>query len=511
MSRTKYAFKNVAFAMFSKIFTLLINFVSRTVFIYYLGNTCLGINSLFTEMLQVLSFAELGFGTAMNFALYKPVAENDDATTLKLLDYYKKVYRIIALVIVVFGLALLPFLSYVVKDADVLTINELRIYYIFFLINTVTGYFVSYKYSLVNAQQKNYITTNFEFVSGLVIAVFQIVVICCLKNYFAYLVTHTVLLIVSRFVLSTYLNKRFPLLKKHPDTLLSAEEKKPIHHEVKGLVFHQFSSVAIHQTDNILIASFIEKGIQTVGFISNYNMIIHAVNGMLTLVFNSVVSGYGNLIATSKSKDLKRVFEEANFINFWLYGFSSIAFYILIPPFITLWLGKDFLIERYSFLLIVVNCYLLGQSIVYSNIRTAYGKFTSDGWISLIQALLNLVVSVVCASMWGLLGVYVGTIVSRIFFVLVRPAKTYKMMFDEGVGNYYKTLFSYGAIVLIAGILTQVVVRFLHFDNAVISFVVSCIVVLLLPNAVFGIIFARTRIFKSVMGRLQQITIKKGE
>lgn len=511
MSRTKYAFKNVAFAMGSKIFTLLVNFISRTVFIYYLGNTCLGINSLFVEVLQVLSFAELGFGTALNFTMYKPVAENDDETTLKLLDYYKKIYRIIALVIVVLGLVLLPILPYVVKNADVISVNELRLYYVFFLINTVVSYFVSYKYSLVNAKQKNYITTNFEFVSSLIIAIVQIAVICCFQNYLAYLITHTVLLITSRYILSVYLNKRFPLLKRRPQQSMTAEEKKPIYQEVKGLIFHQFSSVAIHQTDNIIISSLTEKGITAVGFISNYNMIIHAVTGMLTLVFNSVVSGFGNLIATSKAKDLKRVFDEANFVNFWLYGFSCIAFYVLIPPFITMWLGKDFLIDKFSFTLIVVNCYLMGQSTVYNNVRTAYGKFTSDRWVSLIQALVNLVVSVIGAIKWGLPGVYVGTIVSRVFFVLVRPAKTYRMMFEEGVGNYYKSLFGYGVIVLITGLVTQITTTFLSFDNVFISFILRCIVVLLLPNAVFTILFARTRMFKSVMGRLRQIVMKKGE
>ncbi|MGN0567932.1 MAG: oligosaccharide flippase family protein, partial [Acutalibacteraceae bacterium] len=149
MSRTGFAIKNTAAGVSSKVITLILSFVSRTIFIRLLGNEYLGINGLYSEVLSMLSFAELGFGSAMTFALYKPIAENDERTAARLTEYYKKVYRIVALVIAVLGVALLPFLQYIVKGADSVTLRELRLYYLIFLFNTVVGYFVTYKYSVV--------------------------------------------------------------------------------------------------------------------------------------------------------------------------------------------------------------------------------------------------------------------------------------------------------------------------------------------------------------------------
>lgn len=505
MSRTENAVRNVFWAMFSKMITLIVSFISRTLFIHYLGSSYLGINGLFTEILSALSFLELGFGTALNFSFYKPVAEKNHEKIVKLLDYYKKVYQIIALLISVLGISLLPFLQYIVKGAENISIDEVRIYFVLFLINTVIGYLVSYKYSVVNAEQKNYIITNVEFVINIVIVIIQIFTIAIKKNYLAYLLVQTGLLILSRIILSLYLNYRFPILKEKPKEPLSKEEKLPIYKEVKGLVFHQFSSVAIHQTDNIIISSLTGLGVVAVGYISNYNMIINAVTGIVSMVFSSFVSSIGNLIAVSTKENLRHVFKEINFINFWIYGFCSIAFYILIPPFIELWIGKEFLIDDLSFFLIVLNCYLMGQSIAYNTIRNGYGDFNSDKWISIIQAIINLVISIICCKTFGLVGVYTGTIASRIWFVLLRPYVTYKMMFEESVKNYYKQLLKYFCMVLGAGSITYGISKILITEVSVTSFICEVLLVVSIPNILFMIFTFRTKEFENIILRFKNV------
>lgn len=505
MSRTKYAAKNVFFAMSSKIITLLITFVSRTIFIYWLGNECLGINGLYSEILNVLSFAELGFGVALNFSLYKPVAEEDEEKVIKLLDYYRKIYSRIAFVVLGVGLLLLPFLPYLVRDAQNISVGELRLFYVFFLLNTVVEYFVSYKYSLANAKQMNYINTNYEFVSNLIIVVVQTVVIVVTKNYLWYLAIRTGALITSRVVLNWYLNRKFPILKERPVKPLSPEEKKPIHSEVKGLAFHQFSSVAVYQTDNIIISSLTEQGIMAVGYISNYSMLLVGVTAMVKLIFSNLVSGFGNLIATSTKQKLGEVFGEVNFINFWLYGFCAIGFYYLIPPFIRLWLGEEYIIDEFVFFLIVLNCYLMGQSSVYNDVRLAFGSFQKDKWISFTQAIINLVVSVIGAKLWGLTGVYVGTIVSRIFFVLARPAMSYRMMFEKSVGDYYKQLFLYLLIVLVTGFGCGRLLDVLVQGDGLLDLVYRFLIVSVSVNLVFALLFFPTKRFAKVAERIKRV------
>ena len=505
MSRTENAIKNTKYALISKLLSLFISFVSRTVFIHVLGNTFLGINGLFTEVLSVLSFAELGFGTALNYSLYAPVVRGDTVKTVKLLHFYKTVYRVIALIVAGLGLLLVPFLKYIVKGADTLTLHDLRLFFLLFLTNTVVSYFVSYKYSYVNARQENYLMTEINFAVNSLISCAQIVVILIFRNYLVYLLTHTFLILLSRFFIALYLNKKYPILKEQPKVPLSEEEKQPIYQEIKGLIVHQFSSVAVHQTDNIIISSLTGLGVVMVGFVSNYNLLINSVLGFVTQVFNSVTSGFGNLAASSTKENYRKVFFTANFINFWIYGFCCIAFFVLIPPFITLWIGRDRLIDTMSLFLIIMNCYLQGQSLIYNNARLAVGNFNRDKWWALTQAIVNLVVSIWGAKQLGLVGVYIGTVVSRLVNILFRPYATYRFMFDHSCGEYYLQLFKYFGSAICAGTVCYFATFKLLENVTLWTFILSAIIVLILPNLIFAALYYRSNEFKDLRIRLNTI------
>lgn len=500
MSRTQNAIKNAGFGILGKIINLIFVFISKTVFIYILGTTYLGVNGLFTEVLSLLSFAELGFGAAMTFAMYKLVADNDEEQIIRLLDYYKKVYRVVALVILLLGLSLVPFIGYIVKGADWLSINELRLYFVIFLFNTVTQFFVTYKYTYINALQKNYITTNIETIINIITNIFQIIVIIIFKNFLLYLLTNSFVLLLSRLFIIYYLNKKYPILNKKASIPLTKEEKLPIYHEVKGLAVHHIASAMVHSTDNLIISSMIS--VVTVGLISNYTLLINGVLNFVDILFNSVVAGLGNLVAESSIVHFRKVFKEINFVNFWIYGFCCIAFWILIPPFITLWIGNDKLIDNLSFTLIIINTYLQGQSKTYNNARIAKGNFNKDKWWAIIQAIVNLVVSILAARQFGLVGVYMGTIASRLIYVIFRPYATYEFLFGESSKEYYKYLIKYFIMVVMTAIITKGIVNIIMNEINIISFIISVIVVAILPNIIFLLCNFNTNEFKSLKERL---------
>lgn len=483
LNRTKYAIKNASFGILSKTVSLLFSFVSRTAFIYVLGSTYLGVNGLFSEVLRLLSVAELGFGVAMTYSMYKPVADNNRIKVVKLLNFYKKVYRIIAVVVLMLGLCLLPFLRYIVSDAEWLTTKELQGYFLIYLFNTVVGYFVTYKYIYLNALQKNYITTNIDTIVTTVSYISQIIVILIFNSFIGYLLINSLVLLISRIFIVLYLNKKYPILKETAEAPLTKEEKQPIYNEVKGLAVHQFASAAVHSTDNLLISCIIS--VITVGFVSNYIMIINSVLGFVTILFNSVSSGFGNLVAEGDVSKYRKVFKEINFANFWIYGFCCIAFWILIPPFITLWIGGDKLIDSASFTLIIINCYLQGQSTAYSNARVAKGNFNLDKWWAVIQAVVNLVVSIVAAYCWGLVGIYIGTIASRLVYVLFRTYSTYRFLFEESPKEYYKCLLKYFLMIILTAIFTKLLVNCIMREITVFNFLISAMVVAIVPNIFF--------------------------
>ncbi len=505
MSRTSNAIKNTKYAIISKTVSLFLDFVSRTVFIYCLGSTYLGINGLYSEVLSALSFAELGFGTALIYAMYAPVANNNESTIIKLLDFYRKVYRIIAGIIATLGLLIVPFLQHIVKGADILTLSDLRLYFLIFLTNTVTSYFVTYKYSYVNALQKNYLITNISTVISFVTVSLQIISIFIFRSFLIYLLTQTTIGLLSKIIISVYLNKRFPILKKKPIIPLSKEEKRPIYREVRGLIIHQFSSVAVHQTDNIIISSLTGLGVIAVGFVSNYNMLMNAVLGFVTQIFGSVTSGFGNLAASSTKEHFRKVFLTSNFINFWIYGFCCIAFYILIPPFITLWIGADKLIDPISFLLIIMNCYLQGQCAIFNNARVAVGNFNKDKWWSLTQALVNLVISVIGAKALGLVGVYIGTIASRMVCIIFRPYSTYSYMFGRSSKEYYFILTKYFVSVVFAGIVTFILTSTLFVKVTFVRFLIATTIVAIVPNAILIMLYHDDGVFKDIISRIKRM------
>ncbi|MDE7287171.1 MAG: polysaccharide biosynthesis protein, partial [Lachnospiraceae bacterium] len=186
MGRVQAAVKNIAFGQIGNFTTQILNFVLRTMFIHHLGDTLNGVNGLYTNMLSVLSMAELGIGTALNYSLYKPVARGDIEKIKSYMQLYKKAYRIIGIVVAVLGIACSPFLPYIIKNSEGIPVRDLTLYYYIFLFNTVSTYFVSYKYSLINAEQKNYIQTNIITITKMITVLLQMVVIVVTGNFYVY-------------------------------------------------------------------------------------------------------------------------------------------------------------------------------------------------------------------------------------------------------------------------------------------------------------------------------------
>lgn len=502
MSRTLNTLRNSAYGIAGKIVLLAMALVSRTIFIQRLGNAYVGVNGLYTEILSVLSFTELGIGNALIFAMYEPVARGRETETVQLLDFYRKAYRLIACAVALLGAALIPFLPHIVKEADFLTLRELRLYYAIFLFNTVCSYFVTYKYSYVNALQKNYIVTTFDTAVSAVISLLQIAVLLLTDDFLAYLLTHSVCLALSRIAAALYLNRRFPILTEKPAEPLPAGKRRRIFTDVKALALGQFASVAVHSTDNIIISSLSGLGVLGVGLVNNYMMLINHVLSLVTVLFNSVVSGFGNLAATASQEKYRRAFEEANFINFWIYGFCSIAFFVLTPPFIALLFGKESLIDNVSFLLIVINLYLQGQCTIYMYARSAKGEFRRGIVPVIVQPIVNLVVSIIGAKTLGLVGVYIGTVVSRLVLVM-RPSLEYRYFFGRSAWEYYGKLVLHFAVTFLAGLAAYMAVQPLSPQASWGRFVLSVCVVAILPNLIFLLLFFRAQEFKAVLVRLK--------
>ena len=504
-SRTKNTARNIMWGYIGTVISMAIQFISRTVFIYTIGVSYLGINGLFTSVLGMLSLSELGIGTAINYNLYKPVAERDFEKIKSLMQLYKKAYRIIAIVIAGIGIVLIPFLPYLVKMDEY--IPNLTLYYLIFLFNTVSSYFVSYKYGLVNADQKGYIVNNINSIFTIIMTIIQMIVLIVFGNYTVYLLTQAMVQLIQKIVAGIYINRRYPYLRDKNASPLPKKEREYIKKNVIALMVHKIGEMSIHQTDSIIISAFISTTL--VGMVSNYNLIITSVSTFVLIIFNSVTASVGNLIAKESLDRQEEIFDIYNFIGFWLYGLIFVCYFILFQPFIQLWIGSQNKIGDIALILVILNQYLVGQRLTVNNMKTAAGIFNEDKYISLIQGAINLIVSLTLVQNLGLVGVYIGTVVSGLFANITRPIIVYREMFHKSAKIYFIKSIKYLLSVLSVAFLLKMIVINIVSDITWGIFVLLCVTSAIVPNVMFWILFHNSIEFKGLLIRLERLIPSK--
>ncbi len=509
MGRVQSAARNIVFGYIGNLTTQILGFVLRTIFIAHLGDTLNGVNDLYTSILSVLSMAELGVGTALNYSLYGPVARKDYEKIKSYMRLYRQAYRVIGLVIAVIGLMVSPFLPYLVKQPEGVTVRDMTLYYFIFLFNTVSSYFVAYKYSLVNAEQNNYIQTNIITVTKMITVTLQIVVILTTGNFYLYLLTAAFVELVQKIFVSWYLNRRYPYLKDRNVVKLSKEETGEVVQKTKALMFHKVGDVARLQTDSMIISSFIN--VTLVGYVGNYNMILTSVSNFVNIIFNSVLSSFGNLIATESKDKQYQVFRVYRFFACWVYGFSAVGFFLLLTPLIMLWpsVGPGKTLPVIVVGLILTDYYFKGDRIVLSNFKTAAGVFEQDKYLALIQGGVNLVISIVLVQRIGLAGVYIGTIISGLIANVTKPFIIYKTCFDRNVKTYFMDSIKYLAVILGILALLAGAKSVIMQEVTVLSFAGMFVLITVVFNGAFLMLFGRTEEFGYLWGIVKS-KLKRG-
>lgn len=505
MGRVKQAGKNIFFGYISNFIILVIGLLQRSVFIMVLDETLLGVNGLYTDILGMLSLADLGIASALNYSLYRPVADNDQEKIKSYMRFYKKAYRAISGAIALIGLALAPFLPYIIKDADGISVRDLTVYYLIFLFNTVSTYLVAYKYSLSNAQQRNYIQTNIETITKIATVLAQIVILLVTKSFLLFLLTQAVVELIQKIFVSIYFDRLYPYLRDKDVQKLSKEDTGVIVTKTKALMLHKLGDVARLSTDSIIITYFMN--VDWVGVVKNYTMVITYAANFINVIFNSVVSGFGNLVATESKEKQYKVFRVYRFFACWLYGFAAAGFWLLLTPFVTgLWLNESWRLDQVVLTLILLDFYFKGGRIVLLNFKVATGLFEQDRYLALFQGIVNLILSIVGIQHIGLAGVYVGTVISGVLANIIQPVIIYRECFARSVWSYFKDSLKY-LCTIVGIILVMIPVEgFVMRQVNLVTFILMAIIVTIVYNMVFLLFFGRTQEFdylwKLVAGRV---------
>lgn len=410
-SRIANSTRNMFYGFLSQIIVLVVNFVVRIFFIKYLGETYLGVNGLFSNILSVLSLAEMGFGTAMTYNLYKPLSNNDEDKILSLMKFYARVYQYIGIFVGIAGLLILPFLTMIINDAK--GIDNIHIIYLMFLADSVVSYFFAYRRSILNADQKAYVCSQYRFIFVIVKSIIQIAIIILFQNFLLYLFIQICCTFCENVFISKKVLQIYPYLKNKDFTPLSKNNINLIKEDVKALVLSKVAGVALNGTDNIIISAF--TSVKNVGILSNYTLISGSLTMVVSQIGSALTGSLGNYIASESTEKHYDLFKKIDFMYFNIYAFCFICMFILYNPFISVFFGEKYTFQLSIVLVFCLNYFIEGMLQSLWTFRTTMGLFVQGKYRPIFAAGINIVVSVILAKQIGVIGVLLGTTFSRVF------------------------------------------------------------------------------------------------
>lgn len=511
VSRSEYVVKNVSVTLVMQIVKNLLGFVSRTIFVYTLGAEYLGVNSLFTDILTVLSFAELGIGNAMVFSLYKPISQGDTNKIKSLMKLYAKAYQIIGIVIAVLGVCLVPFISYIVGDVSYVKEN-IVVLYLLFLLNSVISYFFVYKKSLIIADQKNYIVDIYQQFFYAIQVVAQAIFLITTKQFITYLVLMVATTFLNNYFVAKKADKMYPYLKDKEVEPLNKNEINDIVKNIKALVVYKIGGIILESTDSIFISSLIN--VVTVGLYANYKMIVNVFRTIGNQVMNSIVASVGNLNAGSDVRKKETVFDEMFYVSGWFYGFATAGLCCFLTPLISVWLGNKYVIGFDSVLAACAYFYISNMHYPCYTYRTTAGLFVFGKYIPLISAVINIVLDVVMGRAWGLTGILWASSIARILtYEIIDPVIVYKRVFNRSVIKYFVQYAVTTGLIAVDTFISYVIVFSVCKSMGVFGLITKIILFSVIFNSCFFLATCRTPQFKSLLNRgksiLKRMSVKR--
>ena len=451
-SRVEKSIKNTSFGMIGLAVSILVQFVSRTIFIKFLGDEYNGVNGLFTNILSVFNLAELGFAYSIAYALYAPLQTANKEKICAIMNYLRKMYYLIALIVGAAGLLCVPFLQYLIKE-DISTLpfalNQIRVYFLIFLANTVFSYLWSYKRTLITADQKNYLVSNADNLSNILLYVVQIVLLIVTRNYYLYLSLMLVKTVVTNLVLTVIANKRYPYLNENLHLRVDVEERKQILKNVGALFFHKVGGVAIYSTTTIIISALVS--LIEAGWYTNYILIVNAVSSFINIIFNSITASIGNLCITEDAEYQKKIFSRILYVGNFISVFAFVCYVVLFNDFVSLWVGSD---KTFSLPIVVV----ISLSAMFTILRgtpntfkNAKGLFVKDWYKPLLEAVVAIIFAVVFSFIWGTFGVLFGYLLGQMVALPIESFVLFKYGFAGAKKDMCKHLLSVVCSVISAG------------------------------------------------------------
>ena len=458
--RTKKSIQNIFFALIAQFCTTLCAFVIRTALIKILGNQVVSLNGLFTEVIAMLSLAEMGVGSAIVYNLYKPLADKDYHKVSQLMNLFEKAYRIIAGASFLIGCLLIPWIHYLVNEIDY-SDNYIRLVYFLFVVQTSVSYLFAYKISLLNADQKKYINSIVNTLVRVLSTGVLLLVLELTNDYIVFLGFNIFFTILSNFITSLIVDKNYTYLSKRE--ILPKEERLKVFTNIKDIFIKTISSKITNSTDNILISTLV--GTLQVGYYSNYAMFFNVVRQLEAQFGAGIAGSVGDLLTGTNHKHSIEVLKRLTFIFYLCASCGMVCLYSVLSPFITLWLGGEYILDGY---IVAISCYVVffefAKLPLWRYLEVS-GLFKQDRNISILGSVINLFVSIILGLRVGIAGIFIGTLFTFIIQLVLKIRLLYRDFFHESPRDYYFYWIKLSILMIIQMFVVNIVLQKLNISN----------------------------------------------
>lgn len=436
MSRVALTIKNAWIALVFQLIYVIIQFFSRDIFLEKLGDSFIGIVDTLKSILQFLNLSELGIGAAVGFALYKPIFENNRERIDEIVGYLGFLYKRIGFFVLTSGIVLMLFFPLIFKQTDI-GLPIILFLFVALLVSNLLSYFFAYYMFLLEADQKAFINVTINQSVFVLRLALQCLVLIYFKDIILWILLELITPFIYIFILRKQIRKVYPWLSFNLKvTKEIRDNNKDLLIKIKQLSFHKLGSFVSNSTDNIVIFSFVNPAM--VAFVGNYQMVMNNINLLVGKLFEGTNASVGNLVAENDLKNMLKVFWEFMALRFLIAGCSSILLYIGFDSLISLWLGDRYILSQTVLLALIVIFFMLQVRQPVDSFKQAYGLY-DDIWSPVVQSVINLILSIVFVLKYGVLGVFLGTMISQFIIVMLwRPYYVFKYGFKINHWLYWK-------------------------------------------------------------------------
>lgn len=478
IERSRNASLNIIFGMILKIYQIALPFFMRTIIMYEIGVQYLGLNSLFTSVLQVLNLAELGVGNAMVFSMYKPIVKDDTLTICALMRLYKIYYNIIGAAILAIGLILLPFIPNLIAGNVPANMNVYYLYLMNLLATVFTYWLFAYKNSILQAYQRTDISSKVTIITDTFKYALQILALICFKNYYYYVLAILITQIFNNIITAIISQRMYPDYR--PQGRLLKCEIAAINQRIKDLFTAKLGGTIVNSVDTIVISAFL--GLEVLAIYQNYFYIINAIIGLVAIVYTSITAGVGNSMLLKDLEQNYREFEVFTLLTTWMNGFCICCFIVLIQPFMLLWMGKRLLLDFFMVILFCIYFWVYELVMMISVYKDAGGIWHEDRFRPLISGIINLGLNIIFVNMIGLYGIVLSTIISVCMVSLPWIINNvFRLIFKRGAKKYAFELIQYTGVIVVVSSITYMITNFIS-GNGWLTIFIKLFVTVIIAN-----------------------------